>query len=816
MPKKDKTTKQNMSDKTTLEVIFPEIVSEWHPEKNGDLKPGEFTSKSAKKIWWLCPEGHEYETSIINRTKVKSVGCPYCISGLEFLISGDSKEFDPILVVDDRDAERKEIVKSLEADGFQVEASKNAKDALKKFKNNKYCLVIATDARLLKDIKSISSQAIVIYYMKYGDTIDPSKENISALTLEAELDAIILNYWKTDSFSNVLIHALSEKLAEKDTIILKPKHKDKSKDWGSFLEPYNITNVDEEGLPTTPMRELEKLRNKQESFAKDSELASKELRDYPLAFAKFPSEEKDLFTSKNEIKKAKRIFKKCLLQEDMTEGEDFIENKPTLGGEAKNDSMLPDFIIELPDNQVILGECKLSLKPYEEYLNADNEDDKAHAEASLLTIINTNIGYLNSKRLQKIYEDKYGPFYTIYLFFPDHQALSLAYSIDPGLTRFSEFDKGYGRITFVTPINLGVTLSIKKSLLDIQARTVFADNRLFELEERIEIEEEKLAIVFEQYQELIKSIEEKDKELLLIKQESKLKDQKLKNFINENAHAIANSLFPVKLEEVAEELKEKGGFEKSVRILRQAFAAMSQVKQKTELLRIQAFSERRKFQSYILDDRLSEDSPEKAVLVPEIINTAAEHIIEQRLLNQQDIKFDNSRSHLINKSKTDISTLCNDFEDNVIFNNKITPLEWIDSKMAKTTIGNLTPTWEKIRLRKDGYAHHYLQGQWGELLVNAFKYADILQNNFLKITFAEKNINDTNWLQMTWENSCVESKETRKRSGLEGIAENLKNLNNTNDENFSLNIAAEGGKFVVALTYSSEMLLADTSWSFEL
>jgi len=61
---------------------YPELVKQWHPTKNGDLKPEEFSSHSHFKVWWLCPntckEGcmHEWETVISSRTRGN--GCPYC------------------------------------------------------------------------------------------------------------------------------------------------------------------------------------------------------------------------------------------------------------------------------------------------------------------------------------------------------------------------------------------------------------------------------------------------------------------------------------------------------------------------------------------------------------------------------------------------------------------------------------------------------------------------------------------------------------------------------------------------------------------
>ena len=57
---------------------YPELVSEWHPTKNGELRPEEFASRSHKKVWWLCPKGHDYDAVIASRTGKNKTGCPHC------------------------------------------------------------------------------------------------------------------------------------------------------------------------------------------------------------------------------------------------------------------------------------------------------------------------------------------------------------------------------------------------------------------------------------------------------------------------------------------------------------------------------------------------------------------------------------------------------------------------------------------------------------------------------------------------------------------------------------------------------------------
>ena len=57
---------------------YPHLVKEWHPTKNGELTPNDFTHGSQKKVWWLCPKGHSYDSSIGHRTQKNPRGCPYC------------------------------------------------------------------------------------------------------------------------------------------------------------------------------------------------------------------------------------------------------------------------------------------------------------------------------------------------------------------------------------------------------------------------------------------------------------------------------------------------------------------------------------------------------------------------------------------------------------------------------------------------------------------------------------------------------------------------------------------------------------------
>lgn len=60
-----------------LATTKPELVGEWHFEKNNPLTPNEVVAGSNKKVWWICEKGHEWAAIIVSRT-LQNTNCPYC------------------------------------------------------------------------------------------------------------------------------------------------------------------------------------------------------------------------------------------------------------------------------------------------------------------------------------------------------------------------------------------------------------------------------------------------------------------------------------------------------------------------------------------------------------------------------------------------------------------------------------------------------------------------------------------------------------------------------------------------------------------
>jgi predicted metal-binding protein len=54
----------------------PELAPEWHPTRNGDLKPTDVKPASNKKVWWQCAKGHEWLVAPCDRLRGEQ--CPKC------------------------------------------------------------------------------------------------------------------------------------------------------------------------------------------------------------------------------------------------------------------------------------------------------------------------------------------------------------------------------------------------------------------------------------------------------------------------------------------------------------------------------------------------------------------------------------------------------------------------------------------------------------------------------------------------------------------------------------------------------------------
>lgn len=75
------TSTKRASVTNSLATLAPHLICEWHPTKNGHVRPQDVTFRSGFKAWWKCPKGpdHEWKARVTCRTGHFFSGCPFCV-----------------------------------------------------------------------------------------------------------------------------------------------------------------------------------------------------------------------------------------------------------------------------------------------------------------------------------------------------------------------------------------------------------------------------------------------------------------------------------------------------------------------------------------------------------------------------------------------------------------------------------------------------------------------------------------------------------------------------------------------------------------
>ena len=103
--------------------------------------------------------------------------------------------------------------------------------------------------------------------------------------------------------------------------------------------------------------------------------------------------------------------------------------------------MIPDVILHFPDKRDVIIDSKVSLKAFEDYYNATNEDEKAEALQRHITSVRAHVKELSQKNYAQhsMASRQQLDFVVMYLF--SESALSLALNAEPTLWK-EAYDKG--------------------------------------------------------------------------------------------------------------------------------------------------------------------------------------------------------------------------------------------------------------------------------------------------------------------------------------------------------------------------------------
>jgi DNA recombination protein RmuC len=143
-----------------------------------------------------------------------------------------------------------------------------------------------------------------------------------------------------------------------------------------------------------------------------------------------------------------RVLEKSGLEKDR---EYVLEKSFNVDDETKM-RLRPDVIINLPDNKKMVVDSKVSLTAYEQYVNSDDDDERAQHLKDHILSLNRHVSQLSEKKYEDLYEIESPDF--VLLFIPVEPAFAVAINADNELYN-KAFEKN---IVIVTPSTLLATL----------------------------------------------------------------------------------------------------------------------------------------------------------------------------------------------------------------------------------------------------------------------------------------------------------------------------------------------------------------------
>jgi len=146
------------------------------------------------------------------------------------------------------------------------------------------------------------------------------------------------------------------------------------------------------------------------------------------------------------------ILERVLEKSGLEKGREYELEKSFNVDDENRSRLRPDVIIHLPDNKKMIIDSKVSLTAYEQYVNAETEEERnSHLKNHLLSIYR-HVKQLSDKKYETLYEIESPDF--VLLFIPIEPAFAVALNGDDQLYN-KAFEKN---IVIVTPSTLLATL----------------------------------------------------------------------------------------------------------------------------------------------------------------------------------------------------------------------------------------------------------------------------------------------------------------------------------------------------------------------
>jgi DNA recombination protein RmuC len=146
------------------------------------------------------------------------------------------------------------------------------------------------------------------------------------------------------------------------------------------------------------------------------------------------------------------VLERVLEKSGLEKGREYEMEKSFNVDSENHQRLRPDVIIHLPDNKKMVIDSKVSLTAYEQFVNSENEDEKAPFLKEHIASLNRHVSQLSDKKYEDLYQIESPDF--VLLFVPIEPAFALAINQDNQLYN-KAFEKN---IVIVTPSTLLATL----------------------------------------------------------------------------------------------------------------------------------------------------------------------------------------------------------------------------------------------------------------------------------------------------------------------------------------------------------------------
>ena len=158
------------------------------------------------------------------------------------------------------------------------------------------------------------------------------------------------------------------------------------------------------------------------------------------------------------------VLDRVLEKSGLEKGVDYIVEQSFTLDEGQKQRLRPDVIVNLPESKKMVIDSKVSLTHYEQYINAEDDTEKAILLKQHIQSINRHVDQLSSKRYEDLYQMESPDF--ILMFIPIEPAFALAINNDTQLYN-KAFEKN---IVIVTPSTLLATLKTVDSMWQHEKR----------------------------------------------------------------------------------------------------------------------------------------------------------------------------------------------------------------------------------------------------------------------------------------------------------------------------------------------------------